>query len=402
MPVPHTAAMKFSFRYGDRTSLYEPDAGSEDLQPQILIGTRDLDGDEFQIDLDETRPKVIKEYRQFVDTRKELYANLFSKELAILVSVHVNGDPNARDEAEALFRMRVALMQIPNPPDFGQYFVGLAEKLVGAEDVAHRAKISFGIGRHRSQYVIDKKTGRIDNNTFTGVRPEAGEFVIDMDTTDHAKISEYRRFVSEHTTLYFYLFNREMFAYATTRGEGAREAKNYAKMLYELNQKFEETAPPMDFETFFAAFSKSAGQAEDLVDQGSTRLSFDFGEYRSQYVADAGSDVHYEHNLIVGGPPMAGETIIDINETRPEKLEEYARFADAHTKLYMNLFATEMVIQVRAYMEGDEEAKELARALYNKTCDFSASEKSRFEEYFASGIKNIKKEASLSPKEKGQ
>ncbi len=252
-------------------------------------------------------------------------------------------------------------------------------------------KISFDFGGFRSQYVYDEKTGKLGHHIIKDAPTDKGEFVINVDETDPAELARYEKFIDENQERYLDLLTKEMIAHARAHTDGAKEGRAHAKRFYELHQKFEKTTVTVNFGMHFARFVEVIARTKDMNDNTLRRVSFGFGDARSQYVVEQGSDEHKKHYVIVGEPPDFGEFVIEVDETRPEKIAEYAKFVFANQDLYRNLFINEMWAHTQAHLNGAEPSKDLARRLFYMNCNFMTTEKSEFEEFFAEQVEAMKK-----------
>ncbi len=394
------AGMKLSFRYGDRTSQYVLDDDMKNKVHNTLLGERVPDDDEFLIDLTTTDPAEIAKYREFANKNKELYDHRYAEEMFVQTHCHVHGDPKAKAEAELLFRTHLDITGQDRPADFEPYFARFLEMYEQRMDAdkGGLTRISFDYGELKSQYVVDEKADKVKHYLTEDGSSEEGEFVINVGETDPKEIARYERFIDANQKRYSDLFGREMANHASIYGDGVQQAKDYAQLLFEMNQRFKKTAIALanlevNFENYFEMYVERAERMKDMFDKNLKRVSFGFGLSRSQYVVEKGSDEHKKHYIIVGDPPYPDEFIIDVDETDPGKIKEYRKFVLENKELYKNLSVMEMYSLTQRHLNGNKTAKGLAKKLFEINCNFyKGPKKSEFEGFFAKLEKVIKKE----------
>ncbi len=393
--------MRFCIKYADRMLVYVFEGGMQYTTTYAPDAQWDPGGDGVQIDLYETDPAEIAGYRRYARKNWEPYTDVYSAEMHGLVLSHAGGNANAKPEAERLYNMNLKIAELSNANDFETYFAKLEEEFVGADaedDDADLTRISFDYGGYRMQFVFDDEADRVRKHVIKGRTPARDEFVMDVDETDRAEVARYRRFVGKNMDMYLYMFSEEMRACAETYKHGIRQGKDYAMRLFALNQKFKKAAKPVDFETYFQRQLDILDRQADIGDQSLTRVSFDYGETRSQYVAEKGSDRHENYRIIVDEPPEDGEFIIDLNETLPKVIEGYMEFVAENTELYMDIFAMELSILAGAYLTGNKHSKEHARQLFAMNCKFTDVPESAFEEAFAMQADAVKESIHIPKK----
>ncbi len=252
---------KITFEYAGHISQYDL-AGDEQYENrQIPTGDRTHDRGEFLINVHETDPDEIAAYRRLADEDRERYDDLYAEEMFVLLRSHADGNQDAKAEAEALFRMNLAITEKDTTADFEPYFakfLGMFEKVKDWDREDH-PRISIEYGGVRSQYVFDEKTNMILRKPIEGGSYEMDEFVFDVDAADPAVIARYERFVGENQERYLRMLDGEMRHHADDHRNGYSHVKDYAQRLFNMNQRFKETAVPEDFEAYFARYVESAG-----------------------------------------------------------------------------------------------------------------------------------------------
>ncbi len=385
--------MKLSFRYGDHTSQYKHDGGLEFSDHRILAGKRVPGKDEFLIDLNAKNPAEIQKYRKFARKNWDMYSVIYAEEMRAQVLAHADGDPRAKRKAAKLHRMNLKLIGEDDPVSFEKYFARLSEEFVAPKDdgTGNLKLVSLAFGEYKPLYAFDHKTGMVRRRVMDGRRREKGEFVIDVYETDRAKIAKYGRFVAENLDMYLHMFAEEMRFCTRAYKDGILEARDSAQKLFEMNQRFDKAAVPVDFETYFERADSFIERMGDFGDQSLIKASFGFVEARSQYVAEKGAGVHKKHHIVAGEPPEPGEIVIEMDETRPEVLEQYMEFVAENLDLYMDMFQTEMIVLVFAHVNGAKDAKRLAKQLFSMNARLTGAPESEFEEFFAKQVEIARK-----------
>ncbi len=392
--------MKISFRYKDHTAVYEYRDGRGYTDHHILDPGQAPDDDGHQIDLTGAGPADIEAYRAFTRQNWTEYTCVYTDEIKELVFSHADGNPDAKADAERLYWTNIEIAGVERPMDFEPYFAKMVDAFVPPKDDGggNLVKMSLSYGKSRSMYAFDQEAGKVSRHVLDGVPPKKDEFVIDLNQTDPAEIRKYGLFVSANLEMYLHMLGSEVRDFAGAYHNGIHTARDYAEMLYDMNQKFSEAALTIPFEEYFEG-DDSVDRMADMWDKTLRRVSFGFGAGRSQYVAEKGADRHRNRYEIGDEPRDSGELVIELGETDPGKITEYKEFVTKNPDLYLDVFMAEMIALVIAHASDSKDAKKRARALFEMNSKIRRPPKFEFEEFFEKHAETARTQMAAASKQ---
>ncbi len=242
-------------------------------------------------------------------------------------------------------------------------------------------KLSFRYADRTVRYAIDSQ-GALDREILAAKHvPRGGEFVIDLRQTRPSEIKRYRKFVRKNEELCTGVFNGEMTVHVSEHVAGNPVAKREARSLFRMQTALMQMGKPPGFEQYFAGLMEMYSEAfkkfhakQTKKHAGDARIvSFDFGDYKSRYVVDeetGDATGHMTNDKSCG----KNEFVLDVDETDPAKLKEYAGFISKNRDLYWYLFEQEMCNYADRHMSESPKAWANAKRLFELNQRFEETE----------------------------